>query len=383
VRLCAARVAEVIRDRFHGALRHVRSWSAGRGRTNPALALAVAVLVVAALLAEGTRSTVTAAVGPRRGLFLNPDQSAATIARQLDHYRNLHVNHVEVTADFSFLCPGKLCDLHPLDVVIAAAAARGMTVALQVDRTPDAVDPRGPAFGPDTAATRAGWVALFRKLVVRYRTRVAYYEIWNEPDSPRFWQQGPDPHAYALLLHDAYSAAKAIDPAVQIVGGNLSDNSVGFLRLTYDAMDRAYGQNQAKQAHYYFDVLGVHPYAGGDGFGLAPDAASRDQNTVFGPVDRSYLGFRRMRALTAKREAVPKPLAFGEFGYSTTPGFYGPVSDDVRARYLTRVFQLATQAGYVRYLTWYDHDSTEADSQGFVIHGTATERALARVGAAQ
>jgi hypothetical protein len=97
-------------------------------------------------------------------------------------------------------------------------------------------------------------------------------------------------------------------------------------------------------------------------------------------VDRSFLGFRRMRALTGQRERIAKPLAFGEFGYSTQPGYYGPVPDSLRAEYLARAFRLARDAGYVRYVTWFDHDNGLPDERGFSIHGTATERALGSEG---
>jgi hypothetical protein len=356
-----------------------RHTAGARRRSVTALA-ALVVLVLGGVVGLVATQRPPAGRELGRGLFLDPDQSVVALTTQLRHYRDLSVDSVTIAADLSFLCPGGTCDFDVLETAVSAARRAGMAVVLQVNRTPGSQDAHHAAYGPTTRAARESWVRAFSGLVGRFRTSVSYYEIWNEPDVDQFWLPQPDPAAYAALLHDAYLAAKQVDDQVQIVGGNFSANSIGFLGRMYDAMDARYGRYTSRKHHYYFDVLGVHPYTGGDGMAYAPtDATPRPEETSQGEVDRSFLGFRRMRALTASRERTAKPLALGEFGYRTDPGFHGPVPDAERARWLVDAFRLAADAGYVRYLTWYDHDTSEPGQQGFAIHGTSTEAALAHL----
>ncbi|MBI4505684.1 MAG: hypothetical protein HY691_09125, partial [Chloroflexi bacterium] len=71
------------------------------------------------------------------------------------------------------------------------------------------------------------WARFVQRAVAKFRGRVAYWEIWNEPDfRPRaeggwfgFWNG--DAQQYARLLKVAYLAAKSVDPQATIIMGGM------------------------------------------------------------------------------------------------------------------------------------------------------------------
>jgi len=56
-----------------------------------------------------------------------------------------------------------------------------------------------------------------RRTVERYRGRIRYWEVWNEPDASNFWKGTPE--QYVELLRATREVAKAADPDCVIIGG--------------------------------------------------------------------------------------------------------------------------------------------------------------------
>jgi hypothetical protein len=80
------------------------------------------------------------------------------------------------------------------------------------------------------------------------------WQVWNEPNIPSFWPEGPDPAAYTKLLIAAGDAIHAADPGAKVVSAGITDSRLGmslsqFLKGMYLA-----------GAKGHFDLLGVHPY---------------------------------------------------------------------------------------------------------------------------
>ncbi|MDP9385448.1 MAG: cellulase family glycosylhydrolase, partial [Actinomycetota bacterium] len=134
-------------------------------------------------------------------------------------------------------------------------------------------------------------------LARRYGTRVAAWEMWNEPNQDHF-SRGPDKAArYAALVKASYAEAKAAAPGVTFLAGALSESDLEFAEALYRAGVRG-----------SFDAFSVHPYA----------------NDV-SPLDRregrsSRVSF--VRGVPAMRELMlrfgdAKPLWLTEFGWST------------------------------------------------------------------
>ncbi|WP_394834299.1 hypothetical protein LVJ94_48150 [Pendulispora rubella] len=304
--------------------------------------------------------------------------SAASSPAELDalmaHYETLGVDALWAVAAMESLCSTATCDFTPLDRVIARARARGWPVDLQVHGTPNWISSAGLWHGPATDTEVRQWTELFHQLVAHYGTDIAYYELWNEPDDAAFWAPSPSPRDYARLLHSVYLDAKAVNPAVQIVAPNTGRAALGYLDAMYDAL-AAYPDAAAR--HFFFDVLGMHPYAGDGGGGFDPSDApgSHDITTPLGVSGWAFLDYRRMHDQVIKREGRAKDLVFGEFGYSTSSGAWFSVPEATRARYVASAYRLARQDGYIRSLAIYAHGTGD----GFEIHGTATETSIATV----
>ncbi len=110
--------------------------------------------------------------------------------------------------------------------------------------------PKGePAYPPDRLEHLRTFV---RAIVSRYKERVRYWEVWNEPNIGFF--QGSE-RQYVDMLKTAYVAAKQADPNCRIVFGGTAGVDIPFVERCYE-----YG------AKGYFDVMAVHPYQWGTTF---------------------------------------------------------------------------------------------------------------------
>lgn len=86
------------------------------------------------------------------------------------------------------------------------------------------------------------------KVIQRYKGRVKYWELWNEPDSSIYWEPQDGLKSYCRLLKEVYIEAKKIDPDCKILNGGLASGLSSVNRL-YD--------NGAKD---YFDILNLHTF---------------------------------------------------------------------------------------------------------------------------
>lgn len=84
------------------------------------------------------------------------------------------------------------------------------------------------------------------KLIERYKDKIKYWEVWNEPDSSTYWSGQDGLKSYCVLLKDVYIAVKKVDPDCKILNGGLA-NGLASINHLYD--------NGAKD---YFDILNLH-----------------------------------------------------------------------------------------------------------------------------
>ncbi len=83
-------------------------------------------------------------------------------------------------------------------------------------------------------------------VISRYKDRIKYWEVWNEPDSPIYWTPQDCLKSYCALLKEVYLAAKKIDPGCKILNGGLA-NGIASINHLYD-----------NGAGDYFDILNIH-----------------------------------------------------------------------------------------------------------------------------
>jgi len=120
-------------------------------------------------------------------------------------------------------------------------------------------------------------------VVSRYRGRIKYYQIWNEPNIyPEWGEQPVDPVAYTQLLKVGYTRAKEAHPEAVIISAglapttemgpkNLSD--LVFLQEMYDAGVKD-----------YFDIMSVQGY----GLWTGPDDRRVDPSRQAQYAVRAY-----------------------------------------------------------------------------------------------
>lgn len=101
-----------------------------------------------------------------------------------------------------------------------------------------------------TTSRMDAWSSFVQRTVARYGDRVRYWEVWNEPNAPKFNRGNHSPAHYAELAHHACSAAKQRSPQAQ-VGIGAANFDVRYLRLVIQAM---------KPRGLCFDFIAVHPY---------------------------------------------------------------------------------------------------------------------------
>jgi hypothetical protein len=171
------------------------------------------------------------------------------------------------------------------DASVAGAARRGVSVLPTVYTVPLWVSEiercHGPANGPcsitppHTAYGLSLWRTFLAEAVGRYGPNGRFWEqhpslpyrpirawqIWNEPNSPGFFQPRPNPARYADLLRAASEAIRGQDTSAQIVIGGLFGYPLkgrdGGIRAT-EYLRELYAIPDISAA---FDSVAVHPYA--------------------------------------------------------------------------------------------------------------------------
>jgi polysaccharide biosynthesis protein PslG len=164
--------------------------------------------------------------------------------------------------------PGEF-DFAEYDAYVADLARAGIDILPILFTPPEFRAPRGPERGtypPDRAADMA---AFAEALVRRYgpggefwranpelRERpISAWQVWNEPNLPVYWPEGPDPEQYVELLRTVGDRIKAADPEAMVVSAGLSESRLGTpFREFVEGMFEA-GADGA------FDVFALHAFA--------------------------------------------------------------------------------------------------------------------------
>lgn len=193
--------------------------------------------------------------------------SLAEINARLDLMQSLGVTNVRIMVPWAGVQP-----LHPdtpfglgaprwdqLDMVVNAAAARGMGILGVLNSTPMWATNSTPINGQPANFDR--FAAFAKSVALRYGDKISAYEVWNEPNSIQFWNT-LDPVAYTEMLKKTYTALKQaaaqLGTDITVIGGvvgagktwqGLTMNPVDFVRKMYEA-----------GANGFFDALSFHPY---------------------------------------------------------------------------------------------------------------------------
>jgi hypothetical protein len=189
--------------------------------------------------------------------------------------------------------------------------------------------------------------------------RVAYWQIWNEPNDTALWPDlagGPNARKlrYGQLLVAAYNAIKAADPSARVlIGGTyIYDGScAGGVCDGFNFLNAEGGVfRQVPAARSAFDIFAVHPYIPTD----RPDAPGI-------PRIITVEGRLRNARTWLNDPAVGRPDApiwVTELGWCTTGGACPggvAVSEAQQANYLVRSMVIAQHNG-AQHVSWFQFE---------------------------
>lgn len=232
------------------------------------------------------------------------------------------------------------------DEIVDLFRRHGIQIIARLDRPPGWARSRASATGssgpPDDFDTYGRFVAEF---VQRYRGRVNYLQIWNEPNLAREWNDAPiDPAAYTQLLKIAFQRAKAIDPNVRILSAPLAI-TLGEPYAEGSPLFRNMNDLQFLEEMYlagakeYFDILSANAF----GLGSPPDD----------PPNPGKLNFQRValeRQVMERFGDADKAVWILEYGWNAAPEsipdsrlIWGRVTEEQQAQYTVQGIELARQ----------------------------------------
>lgn len=192
-------------------------------------------------------------------------------------------------------------------------------------------DDNGTYAPPDDYEDFARYAAAVAE---RYRGRIRYYQIWNEPNIYPEWGENPvDPEAYTDLLCRAYRAIKAVDPEAVVLSGALAPtaelsgrdlNDYIFLQRMYDA-----GAGEC------FDILSMQ------GYGLWSGPTDRRMR----PLVVNYGRNQFIRDIMVRNGDAHKAIWISEMNWNVAPedipAPYGRVTLEQQAEWAPLAFQRA------------------------------------------
>jgi hypothetical protein len=246
------------------------------------------------------------------------------------------------------------------DRLVALAEQYGLEIIARLDNPPGWSRAVGDVPGwsmapPDNYEDFGDFVYA---VVSRYRGRIRYYQIWNEPNIfPEWGDQPPDPAAYVRLLQIAYRRAKEADPDCVILSAGLAQTRERSARNMDDLLYLE--EMYAAGAKGYFDILGAMIY----GLWTGPyDRRASPDRTNFSRV-------QLLREIMVRHGDGAKPIWATEVGWNALPedfpAFpnYGRVSETQQAIYAVEAYQRAAREwpwlGVMNY--WYFRRPSDAE----------------------
>jgi hypothetical protein len=169
----------------------------------------------------------------------------------------------------------------------------------------------GISLQPPTKDEKAmeHWLKFVTAIVERYKGKILYWEVWNEPNHRHYWGAEPNGVEYGKLVKATSSIIKSIDPAAKVIAGALAG-------LDPEFTDKFLSNGTAKGV----DIITFHNY------GEIPE-------------ERIYKALDTWKVIEKYR--VPIQLWQGECGYpshSSTSNFRGtgPWGLQIQAKWLLR-----------------------------------------------
>jgi hypothetical protein len=241
--------------------------------------------------------------------------------------------------------PGCISAWDKYDQIVNLAESHNLELLVRLSSPPDwsraDKSARGAFAPPDNFDDFADYAAA---VAARYKGRVHYYQVWNEPNIFDEWGNQPvDPEAYTRLLCLTYRRLKQVDPTIVVVSGALAptaelgalNDSGGNNLNDYIFLQRMYAAGAGK----CFDVLSVQ------GYGLW----SGPTDHRLRPLIVNYGRNQMIRDVMVKNGDEHKAIWISEMNWNAVPSegglapLYGRVTLEQQARYAPLAYQRAQQ----------------------------------------
>jgi hypothetical protein len=290
-------------------------------------------------LSAADRGTVPSSLFNLNILYIN--QHSGWPAMPFAAWRDFHFN-------MSDLEPQKdQWNFTAVDHDVQEAAKHGIDLVAILQRIPTWAGAREEAANPvkqiGKPASMSDWTDYVRTVAERYKGKIHYYELWNEPENVGTFLRQPS--ALMALNRVAYETLKSVDPTIVVVSSALSSG---------DPVPDRPGRHLSTFANAgimkYCDVVAYHFY-------VIPFTGSTTPRT---PEDT--LPYITAVKAEMKREGLNKPLWSTESGWAllnndenpeTAPWYHGKLLDpETGASYLARTYILGWSAGLDR-IFWY------------------------------
>ncbi|HJW84315.1 MAG TPA: hypothetical protein VJ754_08415 [Anaerolineae bacterium] len=246
------------------------------------------------------------------------------------------------------------------DGIVDLAQRYGVQLVARIDAPPEWARGAPGDFAPPANLDDLGDFAA--AVAERYRGRLRFYQVWNEPNNyPEWGEQPVDPEAFTRLLCLAYRRIKQADPEAAVLAPALTPTisldagpgpGAGLNDFIY--LQRMYNVG----ARDCFDIMSAQ------GYGL-----------FSGPTDRRLrpriVNFGRpqyIRDIMVANGDVNKPIWISEMNWNAVPNEvadkrFGQVTLEQQARYLPAAYDRIRRewpwAGVA--FTWYLKDATDQE----------------------
>jgi hypothetical protein len=371
---------------------HAPSRLDGHGRTRALRAAPLALALTALILSVAATRASAFGVSLQTAIATSPP-SGHSGAAELARAQAMGARFLKLAVDWSAIAPispppgvdpanpnDPTYRWAPLDATISAAVAHGLTPVI------DIVEPPAWAQSPQgSGQTRPdpNQLALFARAAATHYDgtqpglpRVAYWEVWNEPNVSFFLQ--PQTQGSSIVSVDAYrtmingfaSAVHGVRSDNVVIGGALFPNAVrrpgvtaiaplDFTRRLF-CLSTGAKPRRVCQTTVNVDAWSVHPYTSG---GPSTQPANPDNVWIANLKSLTTLIHAAQRVGTLVSMS-PAQMWVTEFGWNSNPPDHEGVPVGLEQRWVAETLYRAWEAG-IEVFTWFKLNDEPANASPF------------------
>lgn len=333
-------------ERYTGQLLGLIHWIHTAIRPQPTLAAELVDQQLPSIVGMNTALQKEVELSKREKALRMLQEGGFHFIRQEFVWEDIEISNKNNFTDTRNLEIGAISSWDKYDNIVSLASQYEIEVIARLSNPPAwtraAENACGDKAPPDNYQDYGDFV---EKTVTRYKGKIRYYQLLNEPNTKTEWNQcdAVDPVHYTQLLCEGYHRAKAVDPDAIILSGALAQTvaNVGDDLSTYRNMnDIVYLVRMYEAgAGQCFDVLSAQ------GYGLWSGAADQRLQPTYINVQRHKF----YRDVMVHYGDAAKPIWISEAGWNSLPTewpvqpVFGRVDEQTKGRYAGELLIRARQ----------------------------------------